>query len=136
MRFPLTYTCLPYSGQPEDISSHLYIKGIDKLVMALLDKLNAHIDTSGCNISYDNYYTSLPPAIDLLKINVSTIGTLRHNRVGFRSMGSVEGREEFSTKFYTHFDNPDIQLTSYVCKIKNPKNSGKKTFWCCQHIPK
>ena len=126
VRFPFTYTCLPYSGQPEDISSHLYIKGVDKLVMALLDKLKPHINISGCNISYDNYYTSLSLAIDLLKINVSTIATLRHNRVGFRSMGLVEGWEEFSIKFYTHFDNPDIQLTSYVCKTKNPKNSGKK----------
>jgi hypothetical protein len=41
-------------------------------------------------------------------------------------MGSVEGREEFRTKFYTLVDNPDIQLTSYVCKTKNPKNKGKK----------
>ena len=128
VRFPYTYMSIPYAGKPVETPNEYYVKGPENVVKTLIDKLGNYVDTRGCNISYDRYYTSLPLAKYFWDKNVSTIGTVKHNRKGFKGMGSTSEREDKSTIFYMNADNENIHLTSYVTATKNNKSQTLKNI--------
>lgn len=82
-----------------------------RVVLRLSEPLPA-----GRNITFDNFFTSMPLAKELLKRNLTCIGTMRSNRKGIpKRMLPDKKREIHSSR--SLFTN-DMSITSYVPKMK------------------
>ena len=73
---------------------------------------------AGCNLTTNNYYTSIPLASKLLEMNMTVMGTMRHNRKGLdRQQTKVKKREE-KVSVVWHKDEGKMNVVSYVVKTK------------------
>ena len=112
--FYFTYYAIPYAGKPEDMANApYYISSTDGWVKKLVEGLEAYTSLKGHNISMDNYYTSLNTARWLLDRDITSVGTMKSNRVGIPAeVKSVTDREINSTKTFFEKNGP-ISLTSF-----------------------
>lgn len=81
-----------------------------RVVLQLSSCLN-----SGHNITTDNFFTSFPLAHQLLKMDITLLGTLRQNKRGIPKQLLAKDRKEFTSEF--RFTD-DLTLVSYVPKKK------------------
>ena len=78
---------------------------------------------SGCNISMDRYFTSVPLAQWCLERNI-IVGTMRLDWKGIPAeIKKIDKRDEQST-FYVYGKDDDLMLVSYVYKKKSEKKNG------------
>lgn len=66
----------------------------------------------GCNVTWDNFFTSYELAQRLLKRKITVVGTVRKNKPNLQpALLTAEDREVFSSKFaFTH----TTTLVSYL----------------------
>ena len=124
---PYTYTAIVAAGKPQEESHQYYISGTCQYVQTLVKNLERGLlgtggNLHGCNISMDRFYNSMPLVRWLLRKNITMIGTVDHRRKGISKLGSLQGREDWSTKFYKNVTTPKTNAMSYVANTK----SGKK----------
>ena len=87
----------------------------------------------GRNITFDNYYTSLGLARELLIRKITEIGTMRHNRLGIpKEIKSLEGRKPYSTVVWWEQKQGKYTFTSYVVPTKS---SGLKNVIFLSTMP-
>lgn len=124
---PYTYFTLPYAGKPNEIddeAAQYYVTGTDEYTKYLVRGFCKYNQITGCNISMDRFFTSIPIAEWASQNNFTIVGTIRLDRKGIpNEIKSLDSREEKSTK-YVYQSNGDILLVSYVDK----KKSGKKNI--------
>ena len=124
---PCTYFSLPYAGKPEVLdkenpATSYYATGTDEYTKYLVNGFSTVANMSGCNISMNRYFTSVPLAQWCLERNIAIVGTMRLDRKGIPAeIEKIDKRDERST-FYVHDKDDDLMLVSYVDK----KKSGKK----------
>ena len=124
---PYTYFSLPCAGKAEVLdkenpSTSYYVTGTDEYTKYLVNGFSTIANMSGCNISMDGYFTSVPLAQWCLERNISIIDTMQLNWKGIPAeIKKIDRRDEQST-FYVHGKDDDLVLVSYVDK----KKSGKK----------
>ena len=125
---PYTYITLPYAGKPNDIKNEakkFYVcdtHGYTKYLVKEFTKINS---TEGCNISMDQYFTSVTIARWATDLKFTNVGTMKHNRKGIpKEFKTVDDCKKLSTKFIHVQDSGDenIMLVSYIDK----KTSGLK----------
>ena len=79
-----------------------------------------HIKRKGCNITCDNFFTSLSVAEKLARDKLSIVGTIRKNRRELcKKMTEPENKATYSSEFYCH--NPTKFL--FVKYQAKPKKS-------------
>ena len=78
----------------------------------VVKELSFHLK-SGCQITADNFFTSLALVAHLLQNQITYIGTMRSNRKGIPEYIKEKNREEFTTRFMF---SGDLQFTSYSPK--------------------
>ena len=81
-RYPYTYQSHVYSGKPTEKPNEFYVQGTENYIKFLVERLSQHRRLSGRNITIDRLYTGFPIAEWLLNRNITTLGTMQHNRVG------------------------------------------------------
>nr|XP_022900752.1 piggyBac transposable element-derived protein 4-like [Onthophagus taurus] len=82
----------------------------------LVMRMIAHITGTGRNVSMDNWFTSVPLAVDLLQMKTTIIGTLRKNKPDIPPQFiNATHREVYSSLFGFH---KMCTLVSYVPKRK------------------
>ena len=81
--FPFTYKTAPYAGKPTNGDGPYYICSTENYVKYLVNATEHDVSLKGRNISTDRLYTSIPLANWLLDRNITTVGTLNSNRIGF-----------------------------------------------------
>lgn len=123
-RYPFTHFSMVYSGKPIGQATNYYVSGMDETVKYLVNGLQKLKSLKGRNISTDRLYTSIPLAKWLLSCDVTTVGTLKGNRVGIpKEIKTIVGRENYSSEFYWETKEGKLVLGSYVCKTsKGLKN--------------
>ena len=125
---PYTYITLPYAGKPNDINNEAkkyYVCDTDGYTKYLVEEFTKINSIEGCNISMDQYFTSITIARWATDHKFMIVGTMKHNRKGIpKEFKTVDGREKLSTNFIHAQDSGDenIMLVSYVDK----KTSGLK----------
>ena len=84
-------------------------------VQRLVSNHKKRVELGGRNISTDNYYTSLPCAEYFMRNNITTIGTMRANRLGIpKEVKNTKGREQNSYEAYWDKRTGKKSLHSYV----------------------
>ena len=72
-----------FAGKPQNIEeAEYYIPGVPEVTLNLIDKVANHSDFRGKNVAFDNLYTSILLAKELLDRGITCVGTMRHNRKG------------------------------------------------------
>ena len=80
--YSYTYHSEVFAGKPELVEhAKHYCPDLFELVLKILGKVRWR-KLAGCNLTTDNYYASIPLASKLLKMNMTFMGTMRHNRKG------------------------------------------------------
>ena len=77
-----TYFPLPYAGKPEVLdkensATSYYVTGTDEYTKYLVNDFSTVTNMSGCNISMDRYFTSVPLAQWCSERNITIVGTMR-----------------------------------------------------------
>ena len=122
-----TYFFLPYAGKPEVLNKEnpatsYYVTGTDEYTKYLVNGFSTVANMSGCNISMDRYFTSVPLAQWCLERNMTIVGAMRLDRKGFPAeIKKINKRDERST---IRGKDDDLMLVSYENKYK----SGKKNL--------
>ena len=122
---PYTYFSLPYVGKQEVLdkensATSYYVTGTDEYTKYLVNGFSTVANMSGCNISMDRYFTSVPLAQWCLERNMTIVGAMRLDRKGFPAeIKKINKRDERST---IRGKDDDLMLVSYEDKYK----SGKK----------
>ena len=70
---------------------------------------------SGHNITTDNFFTSCPLALELLRRDITLLGTLRQNKRGIPKELLDKNRDEYTSEFRF---TKDLTIVSYVPKKK------------------
>ena len=78
---PYTYFSFPSAGKPEVLNKEnpatsYYVTGTDEYTKYLVNGFSTVANMSGCNISIDRYFTSVPLAQWCLERNISIVGTM------------------------------------------------------------
>ena len=108
-----------------------YCQDLSELVLKILGKVGWR-KLAGCNLTTDNYYTSIPLASKLLEMNMTFKGTIRHNWKGLdKQQTEVKNREEKSSVVWLK-DKGKIKL---VCYVVNTKSKGKKNIILLNTLP-
>ena len=121
-----TYFSLPYSGKPEVLNKEnsatsYYVTGTDEYTKYLVNDFSTVTNMSGCNISMDRYFTSVPLAQWCLERNITIVGTMRLGRKGIAAeIKKIDKRDERST-FYVYGKDDDLMLVSHVDKKESRK---------------
>ena len=124
---PYIYFSLPYAGKPEVLdkenpATSYYVTVTDEYTKYLVNGFSTVANMSGCNISMDRYFTSVPLAQWCLERNITIAGTMWLDWKGIPAeIKKIDKRDERST-FYVHGKDDDLMLVSYIDK----KKSGKK----------
>ena len=119
-----TYFFLPYAGKPEVLNKEnpatsYYVTGTDEYTKYLVNDFSTVTNMSGCNISMDRYFTSVPLAQWCLERNITIVGTMRLGRKGIAAeIKKIDKRDERST-FYVYGKDDDLILVSHVDKKKS-----------------
>ena len=84
---PYTYFSLPYAGKPEILdkenpATSYYVTETDEYTKYLVNGFSTVANMSGCNISMDRYFTSIPLAQSCLERNITIVGTMQLNQKG------------------------------------------------------
>ena len=120
-----TYFTLPYTGKPKDISgdaAKYYLAGTDEYTKYLVTEILKYNSIQGCNISTDQYFTSVTLAALVIENKFTVIVTMWCNQKGIpKELKATKDREEKSTMFVYHKDK-DMMLVSYIDKKKWKKN--------------
>ena len=123
VRIPYTHRSEVYAGKPMEEGDY-YVKGTDQITLRLIDRYQVFCEVKGRNVSFDNLYTSIPLAQELMKRGLTCIGTVKFNRRGVpKEIRAIKGREENSTVVWWEKEKQKMTLTSYVV---NTKSKGKK----------
>ena len=123
-----TYFPLPYAGKPEVLdkenpATSYYVTGTDEYTKYLVNGFSAIANMSGCKISMDRYFTSVPLAQWCLEINIMIAGTMRLDRKGIPAeIKKIDKCNERSI-FYVHGKVDDLKRTLYVEKKKSEKKN-------------
>lgn len=130
--YPYTYHSEVFAGKPELFQeAEHYCPDLFELVVKILEKVGWR-KLAGCNLTTDNYYTSIPLASKLLEKNMTCMGTMRHNRKGLdKQQTDVKNREEKSSVVW-HEEKGQIKMVSYVV---NTKSKGKKNIILLNTVP-
>ncbi|XP_023239424.1 uncharacterized protein LOC111638032 [Centruroides sculpturatus] len=91
---------------------------LDQSPFSVVKRLIQPISGTGRNVTYDNWFTSVPLSRELLcQHNLTTVGTIRKNKRELPASFLIStGREEFSSLF--GFGEDHATLISYVPKKK------------------
>ena len=79
---PYTYFSLPYAGKLEVLNKEnpatrsYYVTGTDEYTKYLVNGFFTIANMSGCNISMDRYFTSVPLTQWCLERNITIVGTM------------------------------------------------------------
>ena len=122
-----SYFSLPYAGKPEVLKKEnpaksYYVTGTDEYTKYLVNGFSTVANMSGCNISMDRHFTSVPLAQWCLERNITIVGTMWLNRKGIPAEIKKMDKHDKQSTFYIHGKDDDLMLVSYVDK----KKSGKK----------
>ena len=126
-----TYFFLPYAGKPEVLNKEnpatsYYVTGTDEYTKYLVNDFSTVTNMSGCNISMDRYFTSVPLAQWCLERNITIVGTMRLGRKGIAAeIKKIDKRDERST-FYVYGKDDDLVLVSHV-----DKKRVERSMWLC-----
>ena len=82
VKYPYTFISASCSGKPTEEGGQYYIQGTEAIVHYLIETLSTNSSLAGCNISFDQLYTSIPLAKWLLEKQITWIGTMQLNRKG------------------------------------------------------
>ena len=116
---PYAYNTLAYAGKPNTITPQSeYVTGTDNYTKYLIKGLERYVDIRGRYVSIDRFFTSMTIADWLLDREITTVGTLRTDRIGIpEKVKDTNGREDQSTKYFYCEDLKSL-LVSYVVKKK------------------
>ncbi len=120
VRYPFTFTMMPYAGKPPAADGPYYEATVLESVQYLVKKLQRAVDIKGRNLTADRYYTSIDLCEWLLKQNMTMVGTMQAKRRGIpQEIKTVQNKDEHSYKVYWEQNNPNLVLNSYVVKTKS-----------------
>ena len=118
---------MPYAVKPEVLKKEnqaksYYVTGTDEYTKYLVNGFSTVANMSGCNISRDRHFTSVPLAQWCLEGNITIVGTMQLDRKGIPAEIKKMDKHDKQSTFYIHGKDDDLMLVSYVDK----KKSGKK----------
>ena len=124
-----TYKAWPYAAKPTVGDGPFYINSIADYIKNLVIRAKEQVRLDGRNISMDRLYTSVEIANWLLEKNITNVGTVQKDRVGFHEEVFDTKNRELSSKI-CHFekDKKDLCLSSYTVQTKS---MGKNNVQFC-----
>ena len=122
-RYPYTYQSHVYSGKPTEKPNEFYVQGTENYIKFLVERLSQHHRLSGRNITIDRLYTGFPIAEWLLNRNITTLGTMQHNRVGIPpKLKETRDKDILSSETYWEKDG-STNISNYIVKTSKGKKS-------------
>ena len=118
-----TYTSIFYSGEPPGEPNEYNIATTGDLVKYLVTSLTDQVNMQGCNISCDQFCTSIELTNWLLERKITIVGTIKTNSKGVSGLQKMDGRENNSTLIYWENDKGTMTKKFYVV---NTSSSGKR----------
>ena len=120
---PYTYFSVPYAVKPEVLNKEnsatsYNVTGTDEYTKYLVNGFSSVANISGCNMSMDRYFTSVPLAQWCLERNITIVSAMRQDPKGIPAeIKKIDKRDERST-FYVNGKNDDLMLVPYINKKK------------------
>ena len=124
-----TYFSMPYVGKPEVVdkenpATSNYFTRTDEYTKYLVSGFSTIANMSGCNVSMDRYFSSVPLAQWCSERNITIVGTMGLHQKGIPAEIKKTDKHDERSAFYAHGQDGDLMLVSYVDKMK----SGNKNF--------
>ena len=119
----MPYPCKLEVLDKKNLPASYYVTGADEYTKYFVNDFSTVAKMSGCTISMDRYFTSVPLAQWCLERNI-IVGTMRLDWKGIPAeIKKIDKRDEQST-FYVYGKDDDLMLVSYVYKKKSEKKNG------------
>ena len=118
VKYPFTHRSEVFAGRPVDTeNAPYYFKTTEQLTLRLVNKTREKQDMKGQNLTTDNLYTSVSLANKLLDKGITSIGTLRSNRLGIPAeIKKTDTSKINSTEVIWEAEKQKLTITSYCVK--------------------